>query len=276
MRPVNDPSGLVGEDPIVRRAAQARRAVRFEQALADRLATTTQRLAYGTGRFSPDIPRVWSLNGVEVTRPVAVVELLADVERRFTAHGLAHRRVCTTVPEVAWVLTPAMHDLGWEAERLVYMVHDGRTPPPVSPVGVGPVDLRAWAPHRRAVVAEQPWGDTATQEAMAARDRRLVERIDIALVMSEDGAAGCHVYRHGAVAQIEEVNVLAEARGRGLGQAVMAAAMRACRGAALTFLIADADDWPQRWYARLGFEPVGSAWEWTRRSDRDAPGDGRP
>jgi predicted N-acetyltransferase YhbS len=28
-------------------------------------------------------------------------------------------------------------------------------------------------------------------------------------------------------------------------------------GADFVFLVADADDWPKEWYARLGFEPIG-------------------
>jgi GNAT superfamily N-acetyltransferase len=253
-------------DPRARRAALARRAVRFEQALADRLVTTTDRTPYGIARFSPDLPRVWSLNAIEVTRPVAVVELLADVERRFGAHDLPFRNVTTTVPEVAWVLAPALHTRGWDLERLVVMVHDGRTASPVSPLGIGPVALDRWAGYARTVRAGEPWGrDAGTQADMAARDRRLDERVDVTWVMERDASAGCQVLRHGPVAQIENVYVLAEARGRGLGDGLMAAARAACGDATLVFLIADGDDWPQRWYARLGFEPVCSGWGWVHQ-----------
>jgi len=34
----------------------------------------------------------------------------------------------------------------------------------------------------------------------------------------------------------------------------------------LTFLVADAHDWPKDLYRKLGFEPVGSTWAFTRRA----------
>jgi GNAT superfamily N-acetyltransferase len=260
-----DAAALEPPDPRAADAAALRRAVRFEQALADRMATRVDRTAYGVARLSPDVPSVYSANLVEVTRPAAPVEVLSDVEARFAAHGLRHRRVTTAVPEVAWALAPALHDRGWAAERTVVMVHDRRTAPASSPLRVGPVDLDRWLAHRRAVVAAEGWGrDPAVQEQVLALDRRRDDRIGVTWVLDDDGAAGCRVDRHGTVAQIEEVNVLAEARGAGRGTALMAAAMAVCADAGLLFLVADADDWPQRWYARLGFRPVGSGWGWTR------------
>jgi ribosomal protein S18 acetylase RimI-like enzyme len=57
------------------------------------------------------------------------------------------------------------------------------------------------------------------------------------------------------VAQVEDVVVLPEHRGRGLGRAVVEAA--AAGGAGLTFLVALEDDWPRELYVRLGFRRVG-------------------
>ena len=69
---------------------------------------------------------------------------------------------------------------------------------------------------------------------------------------------------------IEEVGTLASHRERGLAKAVVSAAIRSAGewGADLIVVPADADDWPQLLYAKLGF-----------RADRDpelvhaAPGD---
>jgi predicted GNAT family N-acyltransferase len=58
------------------------------------------------------------------------------------------------------------------------------------------------------------------------------------------------------------VQTLDEHRQGGLGRAVMDAVLTASRREnELTFLEADAEDWPHQWYGRLGFETVGSAWE---------------
>ena len=59
------------------------------------------------------------------------------------------------------------------------------------------------------------------------------------------------------VAQIEDVNTLTEFRGRGLGRAVVQAAVEeAARNGELVFLEALADDWPHELYAKLGFDVV--------------------
>jgi GNAT superfamily N-acetyltransferase len=238
------------------------RLARFEGIRSERIATKVRRLPFGIARLSPDVPLVWSMNAVEVTRPVAVSELLSAIDPVFRDEGLGHRMVATGVAEVAWTLVPALTDRGWRHEGLVTMVHDGVTRPALSTPGIGAVDLNTWAAHADAFVADEPWGrDPAVQQAMAVRDRRLAERVSTAFLMAADGSAGCHVYRHGRIAQIENVHVLSQARGEGLGRGLMAAALAACGDADTVFVVAGATDWPRDWYGRLGFAPVASSWE---------------
>ena len=61
-----------------------------------------------------------------------------------------------------------------------------------------------------------------------------------------------------AVGQVEEVYTAKQHRGAGLASAVVRAAIAAAqeRGDELIMIMADADDWPQRLYERLGFETV--------------------
>ncbi len=247
------------------RAALARRIVRFCEVLDDRVATTVQRVPCGVARLSPELRLVYSLNHVEVQRPVAPSELAQVMDRVLGGAGLDHRMVLTTVPEVAWTLAPSLVGDRWSASTHVYMVHDGTTRPPVSALGVQRVDLPTWADAARAFVADEEWGrPPEVQDHMGGRDRRFAERVDARFLLADDGTAGCHVYLHGGIAQIENVHVLTEARGRGLGHALMAAALAECADAGTVFLIADAEDWPRRWYGRLGFVPVTSGWEWVR------------
>jgi len=79
-------------------------------------------------------------------------------------------------------------------------------------------------------------------------------------------AAVCEAYVLGSVGQVEDVNTLESARGRGLASAVVlaAAGWTAARGADVVYLVAADDDWPKELYARLGFERVSSTWEFTR------------
>jgi ribosomal protein S18 acetylase RimI-like enzyme len=79
-------------------------------------------------------------------------------------------------------------------------------------------------------------------------------------------AAMCELYVHGDAAQVESVETLEEFRNRGAASAVVLAAVRAAReaGAIWIHLYADANDWPQRWYRRLGFEDAGGFTNFTR------------
>jgi predicted GNAT family acetyltransferase len=76
-----------------------------------------------------------------------------------------------------------------------------------------------------------------------------------------DGKLVAHaeLYSHDGVGQVEDLVTLEPYRGRGLARALVlrAAAESRAAGNDLTFLVADADDWPHRLYERLGFETVG-------------------
>ena len=67
--------------------------------------------------------------------------------------------------------------------------------------------------------------------------------------------------------QVENVATLPEYRKRGLARALVlrAAAESQAAGNDLTFLVADADDWPQHMYEKLGFEAVGRCARFLKR-----------
>jgi ribosomal protein S18 acetylase RimI-like enzyme len=70
------------------------------------------------------------------------------------------------------------------------------------------------------------------------------------------------LYSDGRVAQVEDVYVIPEARGRGYGRMLVTRAVELARqgGHELTFIVADDNDWPKQIYRKLGFEPVGRSW----------------
>jgi predicted GNAT family acetyltransferase len=72
-------------------------------------------------------------------------------------------------------------------------------------------------------------------------------------------AATCELYSDGSTAQIEAVITLEQHRNKGLGSAVVLAALDVAQseGHDFVFLIADDDDWPKELYAKLGFDPIG-------------------
>jgi ribosomal protein S18 acetylase RimI-like enzyme len=82
--------------------------------------------------------------------------------------------------------------------------------------------------------------------------------------LADDGTDAAHatLYGDGSTAQIEDVATLTASRGAGLATAVVVTAARAARdsGHDLVFLVADGDDWPRHFYARLGFRTITRTW----------------
>jgi GNAT superfamily N-acetyltransferase len=79
-------------------------------------------------------------------------------------------------------------------------------------------------------------------------------------------ASCCELFIHDGAANIENVNTLPAARNRGGARAVLGVAVDAGRatGADLVWLLADAEDWPRHLYAKLGFDPIGDRWRFTK------------
>jgi GNAT superfamily N-acetyltransferase len=78
-------------------------------------------------------------------------------------------------------------------------------------------------------------------------------------------------FRHRKVSVDDDLGaLLKEFRGRGFGKAVVARALAESMAAAhdLTFLLADAEDWPKELYRKLGFEEVGRVWDFIREPSR--------
>ena len=86
-------------------------------------------------------------------------------------------------------------------------------------------------------------------------------------VMADGTAASwCVLYEEDGIGQIDDVVTVGRHRRQGYGKAVVQTAVAASleSGNELTFLVADDDDWPKDMYARLGFEPLGRRFEFTR------------
>lgn len=257
------------DDPRIIRSDRRRRALAFDATIRSLVVSQRQRLAFGTALLTPELPLIYDLSTIVIERPVAAAELLPVVEQAFAAAGLRHRKITTERAEVAAALVPVLGEHGFELQRHVIMAHDREWTPSMSPLGITEATPGAWAPTVRALVFQEPWGDEAVAEQMVAMHERLRERAGATFLTTPGGEGSCHLYRRGPTAQIEDVNVLAEHRGQGIGRAVMVAALQRCQDASLVFLTADADDWPKDWYARMGFAPVAAAWQWMKRPPRD-------
>jgi predicted GNAT family acetyltransferase len=122
---------------------------------------------------------------------------------------------------------------------------------------------------RQGIRTYTPDDETVRQlvEAQLGR-RRAVEVRYFAAFAGDRIAAYCELFSRDGVGQVESVMCLEEFRGRGLGKAVTAraAAEPVAAGDELTFLVADAADWPQHLYRKLGFREGGSIWDFVRES----------
>ncbi|WP_448617977.1 GNAT family N-acetyltransferase [Geodermatophilus sp. URMC 65] len=159
---------------------------------------------------------------------------------------------------------------GWRAEELVVMARPATPPLP---------GRRAEAVDQREVhdLWERSWRrDLPTAEAdldevvaqligREHRNDRVVAVTDLAVREEGRVVSAGQLRVDGATAAFESMNTDPATRGRGYGDAVLAAALdlAAERGCDLVVLEADATDWPRHWYARRGFAVVGTNWEVT-------------
>jgi GNAT superfamily N-acetyltransferase len=229
----------------------------------------------------PGLAAVYHLNAVLLGAPMdpapdadTVVSLC---ERRLG--DLGHRHVVFDDAETAEQLAGALTSLGWERSRTLYMAFAGDPNAALSDPRSRRISSAAMSALQRAYYEREnfpPGGSSDVRDQLVSA-QELLRAVTPAVCFgaAEDGAlrSMCTLFldAHGGagrVAMVEEVATMPEYRGRGLATAVVSAAIRAARewGADLIVVPADADDWPQLLYAKLGFEPVGRQVTFTRRT----------
>ncbi len=119
---------------------------------------------------------------------------------------------------------------------------------------------------------DHPNDDEAEGYLAQARDVALTLGTQALAVLDDGQPVGYAQYeRAGRTAEITDVYVLPDHRGRGLGTALTAAAIHATHDAADLWIEADDEDRPKRLYQRLGFHPVCKVTEFTRWPPKIAP-----
>ena len=243
----------------------ATRAQSFERSLAERRAPIVVSVTGGVATLDPRVPASWEHNGLWIDEEVDAATLIAEADRALA--GLAHRR--------AVLAHPPPVDLGWEAEELRFLVLDRSAPTPQPPASAGRViavtqEVMAglWRPSwRRDLpnVDDADIEDLVRREAFADAHARIVD-----LAILDDGGvpiAGTQLRLDGATAAIEAVMTDPDHRGNGHATALVGDAIARARAAGcdVVWLLARAEDWPRRWYERLGFADGGARWEVVRR-----------
>lgn len=203
----------------------------------------------GTAIRDSRFPRRQDSNFLLVDRPAAGTDIAVELRRL----GLP---IANVVDESLLV-----DETGVEVQhRGLVMVHRG--PVPASSRAAVEVRRQALEPLRRGRIISQPWGSDEVADQLLGAREVLEQRLTVRYFASLEGdrvAAGTDLYLEPPDAQIEDVSTEPDLLNRGHGTAVVVAAIAAAyeAGADFVFLVADAEDWPKEWYARLGFEPVG-------------------
>jgi predicted GNAT family acetyltransferase len=233
---------------------------RLDERTAERLEPTP----FGPVLVHTRLNRVHDLNFLRAEGPADATadELAAEAERVQGAAGIGHRRVNVRSEKQRERLEPGFVALGWKPERFVLMVQR-RTADRHAEAEVGEVDEPALRPLWAEAIRTQPHGKDETLVEQIVEHRRDVGRaIPTQYFVAEIGGrlvAHAELYSEDGVGQVENVFTLPDYRGRGLARSLVLGGVAESRAAGndLTFLVADADDWPRRLYEKLGFETVG-------------------
>jgi ribosomal protein S18 acetylase RimI-like enzyme len=208
----------------------------------------------GVAYYNDELPLVWDVNFIRVDRPA--VELVASIEALQAGQG--HYKVLIEDPALVEAHSPELIGRGFSRRDLVALAREpgGRLDPDVREVPYDEVKPFRFEVHMEQLVP--PREDVATQVGRV-HDRTWPVTGERWLVIYVDGRPAGHliVYSDDGLAQIEDVGVLRRFRGRGLARRLIEHALELVAADHETvFITAETNDWPHRFYRRLGFEHV--------------------
>jgi ribosomal protein S18 acetylase RimI-like enzyme len=242
------------------------RANEFERGTLELVARRVEPIAEGWVVREPSLPLVWSANHVRITRPVTFAGALELADAHLG--DLPYRQLMIEHQATGRRLEQAFADQRWEVDRELVMQLVREPDREVELASVIDADeqpvmglMRRWIGEDESIELTPSGLDQVvdfTRRTARARDTRL---------FGTDGQLGSlaaitMLFSDGVVAQVEDVYTAPEERGRGHARALVSKAVAVARAAghALVFIVADADDWPQHLYRRIGFEPIGRRW----------------
>jgi GNAT superfamily N-acetyltransferase len=213
--------------------------------------------AHGTVLRATRYPSYFQYNLVRVEEDpgMSAGELAAFADEALA--GLGHRRVDVEPLEVAESLRAAFGGMGWVTERLAWMRHESPASPAGPPVAVEEVPWDAVRDLRVAWHYEDFPGVDLGDHLDEAREVALARGVRV-LAVRDGGepAAYAQLEWQERSAEITQVFVHPDRRGRGLGTAVTRAAIEAAGEADDLWIVADDEGRPKNVYARLGFRPA--------------------
>ena len=240
----------------------------FECGTQDRCALERRPFDYGTALFNDELQRVYDTNFVRFERGFdELTGVLVEAEADVLQASLRHRKVIIPDERAGARVADELQHRGWRYHTLVTMAYRGpRARDHVT--NAEQVDPRAVRGAREQALTDGTRDNDARHQIVLFTELMASVSPSRLFAAWGDGelAAFCALFQDDGLGQIDEVTTIERYRRRGLGNAVVEAALQAslADGDDLTFLVADEGDWPKEWYARTGFEPIGRRYELLR------------
>jgi ribosomal protein S18 acetylase RimI-like enzyme len=212
---------------------------------------------FGTVLRATRYPSYFDFNVVRIEREpeMSVEALVAFADEALAEH--AHRRIDFEPSHVAEPLRKRFAPYGYASERLVWMRHDAARPDLPDGIAVEEVPYDTARPLRARWFAED-FPDAQLGDHLAeAREVGLLLGARIFAVMDGEDPVGYAQLEHlEGSAEITQVYVRPDRRGRGIGTALTSAAIDAAGEVDELWIVADDEGRPKRLYSRLGFRPA--------------------
>jgi GNAT superfamily N-acetyltransferase len=242
------------------------RALDFERGSVELVADQISEIEEGWVARSAALPGVWSANLVRLRRPVAYERALELTERHMG--DAAFRQLFVEEAAGGERLAESFRADGWEVDVEVHMALAGDA------VGEADVSRVVEAGEDETLDLMDRWLREDETMHLTAEGLRQMRRFHRGFwrgrrarrfgVRDRGGALAAMtlLLSDGSTAQVEDVYVTPEQRGRGQGRALVGHAVAEARrlGHEFTFIVADDNDWPKQLYAACGFQPVGRTW----------------
>jgi ribosomal protein S18 acetylase RimI-like enzyme len=227
---------------------------RLEHSVHEAGALRREEFPAGVAYYNDELPLVWDVNFIRLDRPA--VDLVGNVERLQAGQG--HFKVLIEDPALVEAHGPELIGRGLTRRGLVALAREpgGRLDPDVRELPYEQVKAFRFEVHMEQLTPPRP---EVADQVGRVHDRTHQLTGERWMVIHVDGEPAGHliVYSHDGLAQIEDVGVLERFRGHGLARRLIEHALELVAPDHDTvFITAETDDWPQRFYRRLGFEHV--------------------
>jgi GNAT superfamily N-acetyltransferase len=210
---------------------------------------------HGTVIRATRYPDYWDYNLVRIEddAELTAAELVCVADEGLS--GLAHRRAGFEVASAGEPIRPDLEALGWMTTRLVWMRHEGGVEPTTRP----DIEQVAYDAVRHLRVDwhhEDFPGIDPTDFMRQGREISMARGAEVYAAFERGAPVGfAQLERAGATAEVTNVFVHPDHRGRGLGTALTQATIEAGRDATDLWIVADDEGRPKEIYGRLGFRP---------------------